>query len=304
MNENELVPVNNQPSVIPAELSVEAVAEQAGKVQQLMRKVMHEGEHYGTIPGMDSKKNSLFKAGAEKLCFTFRLIPKFDITRNDLPDGHREYIIVCSLNNQITGEFMGQGVGSASTMENKYRYRKAHRKCPNCGMESIIRGKKEYGGGWLCFKKSGGCGAKYDIDDPRITEQKEGKIENPDIADTYNTVLKMAKKRSHIDATITACAASDIFTQDLEDLAHVEPVQQKREYVTHSRPNRNKMDNETGSIYGQIMALLNAKADGHDVLNTEEKIKYKKRADSVVEDIDGLNNLYYEIKQTTEERGA
>lgn len=41
--------------------------------------------------------------------------------------------------------------------------------------------------------------------------------ENPDIADTYNTVLKMAKKRAHVDATITACAASDIFTQDIGD---------------------------------------------------------------------------------------
>jgi len=42
------------------------------------------------------------------------------------------------------------------------------------------------------------------------------RIENPDIADTYNTVLKMAKKRSHTDAILTATAASDIFTQDLE----------------------------------------------------------------------------------------
>lgn len=35
--------------------------------------------------------------------------------------------------------------------------------------------------------------------------------------DVYNTVLKMAKKRSHVDAILTATAASDIFTQDIED---------------------------------------------------------------------------------------
>jgi len=45
-----------------------------------------------------------------------------------------------------------------------------------------------------------------------------GKAENPDIADVYNTVLKIAKKRAHVDAIITVTAASDIFIQDVEDL--------------------------------------------------------------------------------------
>src|SRR5690606_20296729 len=39
-----------------------------------------------------------------------------------------------------------------------------------------------------------------------------------DPADVANTVLKMAKKRAQIDMTLTALAASDIFTQDIEDL--------------------------------------------------------------------------------------
>jgi hypothetical protein len=44
-----------------------------------------------------------------------------------------------------------------------------------------------------------------------------GKIENEDIADVYNTVLKIAKKRAHIDATLTVTGAADLFTQDLID---------------------------------------------------------------------------------------
>jgi hypothetical protein len=40
---------------------------------------------------------------------------------------------------------------------------------------------------------------------------------NPDIEDQYNTILKMAKKRALIDATLTALAASGLFTQDVED---------------------------------------------------------------------------------------
>jgi hypothetical protein len=31
-------------------------------------------------------------------------------------------------------------------------------------------------------------------------------------------VLKMAKKRAHVDAVLTATVASDIFTQDVEDM--------------------------------------------------------------------------------------
>jgi hypothetical protein len=37
-------------------------------------------------------------------------------------------------------------------------------------------------------------------------------------ADVYNTVLKMAKKRAFVDATLNASGASDIFTQDIEDM--------------------------------------------------------------------------------------
>ena len=43
------------------------------------------------------------------------------------------------------------------------------------------------------------------------------KGENPDIADCYNTVLKMAYKRALVAATLNATAASDIFIQDLDD---------------------------------------------------------------------------------------
>jgi hypothetical protein len=206
--------------IVPAivdELSIDAVKIQIDKIQQLMKSVMKEGEHFGIIPG--TSKPSLLKPGAEKLGFTFRLIPKFNITRYELPNNHREYEIRCTLERQQTGSFAGEGVGSCSTMEGKYRYRMANRNCPECEKEAIIKGKDEYGGGWVCFKKKGGCGAKFKDGDEKITSQFIGQIENPNIADTYNTVLKIAKKRAHVDAMITACAASDIFTQDMEDIA-------------------------------------------------------------------------------------
>lgn len=47
-------------------------------------------------------------------------------------------------------------------------------KCPECGKASaVIKGKVEYGGGWLCFGKKGGCGAKWqDVNDDTAPTQK------------------------------------------------------------------------------------------------------------------------------------
>ena len=204
-----------QPALAP--MSSDDVLRQVRLIQEVMGKAMKEGEHYGVIPGTD--KPSLLKSGAEKLSLTFRLRPKFGLERLDLAGEHREYVVTCDLYN-TTGGHEGQGIGSCSTMESKYRWRQAKRQCPNCGAEAIIRGKAEYGGGWLCWKKQNGCGAKFAATAPEIVAQVADRIENPDLADTFNTVLKMAKKRAMVDATLTATAASDLFTQDLEDLPH------------------------------------------------------------------------------------
>jgi hypothetical protein len=201
---------------VPEALTPEAVAEQIALIQRVMREAMREGEHYGTVPGCGPKP-TLLKPGAEKLSLTFRLAPRYTVNRHDLPGGHREYEVLCELVHVPTGRFAGQGVGLCSTMESKYRYRKASRRCPACGAEAIVKGRAEYGGGWICFKKKNGCGAKFADGDEAIASQPEGRVENEDLADSYNTVLKLAKKRAHVDAILTATAASDLFVQDVED---------------------------------------------------------------------------------------
>jgi hypothetical protein len=81
----------------------------------------------------------------------------------------------------------------------------------------IIKGKAEFGGGWLCWAKKGGCGAKWPDGAPEIEQQQVGDVANPDPYDLENTLVKMAKKRAHIDAALTGTASSDLFTQDLEE---------------------------------------------------------------------------------------
>src|SRR3990167_6517415 len=183
-------------------------------IQEAQKAVMKEGEHYGVIPG--TNKPTLLKPGAEKLAFVFRLDPQYESV-DTYDANHLTVKSKCTLWHIGSGLRMGSGEGSCSTKETKYAFRHAARKCPSCGKEAIIKGKEEYGGGWLCFKKKDGCGAKFKDGDAVIETQEAGQVANENLADVYNTVLKMSNKRALVAAVLNVTAASDIFTQDLED---------------------------------------------------------------------------------------
>jgi hypothetical protein len=54
-----------------------------------------------------------------------------------------------------------------------------------------------------------------------------GQVDNPDLPDLWNTVVKMAEKRARVDAVLAVTGASAIFTQDAEDLSsEPEPTQE------------------------------------------------------------------------------
>ncbi len=184
-------------------------------VQQVLKELMVPDHHYGVIPGTEARPGEkprppvLLKPGAEKLCMAFRLAPQFQVQTISLQDGHREERVTCTLTHIPTGAVVATALGSCSTMESKYRYRNAKPKCPRCGVEAVQKSKKEPG--WYCWKKIGGCGATFGPNDKAISGQKPGKAENADIADQWNTVLKMAMKRSHVAATLIATGASDMF---------------------------------------------------------------------------------------------
>lgn len=244
-----------------AELTVQDLIAQVRKVQEVMQAVMKDGEHYGVIPGTKSKP-TLLKPGAEKLCLLFRLDPEYELIERAKDGDHLTITARCVLYHAPTGERRGSGLGSCSSRESKYAYRKGERKCPRCSAEAIIRGKEEYGGGWLCFGKKGGCGAKFKAGDQSIEGQPTDRVANPDLADTYNTVLKMATKRALIAAVLNVTAASDIFTQDLEDLPVADGEQQepppKRSNVSpHLDDDESWRDPPPpGSPFDSIMAQL------------------------------------------------
>lgn len=180
--------------------STEDVLNQIKAIQSLMKEAMKEDEHYGKIPGCGDKL-VLLKPGAEKLAFMFRLAPTYEIRTKDFEKGHREYEIITTLTHIPSNQVIAQGVGICSTLESKYRFRYIDSPYKPAQAEAE-RLKAEGKGKW---KKSGSGWVWQD------------RIENDNVQDNYNTVLKMAKKRSLVDAILTATAASDIFTQDLED---------------------------------------------------------------------------------------
>lgn len=203
-------------------MTVAQAVQRKQNINDFTARVFKESEDYGVIPGTNSKP-VLLKPGAEKLCSIFGLVPRFiieDITEDWTGEKHNGepffyYRYRCEL--WRGDRLMGDAVGSCNSWEAKYRWRDQSRKCPACGAEAIIKGKAEWGGGWLCFKKKGGCGEKYADDDATITGQKIGRVPNPDIADQVNTLQKMAQKRALIPVVLIVTNCSDAFTQDLED---------------------------------------------------------------------------------------
>lgn len=195
---------------------IAGIVEQKRVLDEIYSQLMVPEIHFGIMPG--TEKPTLLQPGAQLINRTFRLTPVTKTSREvELPGGHLEVIIELDMMHIGTVEKWGEGHGSASTMESKHRWRNAQRTCPICGQQTIIKGKEKFGGGWLCWDKKGGCGAKFADFDSAITEQVIGKIENTDIYDQRNTVRKMAYKRALVHGTINATACSDRFTQDMED---------------------------------------------------------------------------------------
>lgn len=213
---------DNALMVIDQDRAITAVKVIANIMKSLREDVLKPQLDYGIIPGTGDKP-TLLLPGMEKLMRALNAVPEYIercvIRDYDKPLFHYEYecrLIDCGTGLAVPG---GRGVGLCTSMESAFRWRQAERVCPNCGKPAIIKGKAEYGGGWICFAKKHGCGAKFKTGDPAIEAQNVGRIENPDIFDQVNAIMKRAKKRALGDAIKGAANVSEYFTVDLEDFS-------------------------------------------------------------------------------------
>jgi hypothetical protein len=85
-----------------------------------------------------------------------------------------------------------------------------------------------------------------------------------------NTILKIAKKRSHVDAVLTGLGASNVFTQDIEDLVEEEPAQKP------SKSTKNATQNQLRYLENLLAQLAQKKRQ-----RKEHYIEYIKKAEGV-----------------------
>jgi hypothetical protein len=161
-------------------------------ILQVMQKTMTKGVDFGVIPGCGDKP-TLFKPGSEKILTAFRIGVEPVVEDLSTADEAR-FRVKTRLFHEPTGIELGCGIGECSSDEEKYKWRR-----PVCDKEFDAAPE----------------------DRRRLKYQRDGstwKQIRTNKADVSNTVLKMAKKRSQIDGTLTATAASAVFNQDLEDM--------------------------------------------------------------------------------------
>jgi hypothetical protein len=187
---NELQVSNGHAMVDP-----KLMAERINKMHQLMKTVMKHDVHYGVIPGC--AKPSLFLPGAQVIKLAFKLGTKYSVEDLSLP-GEKTFRVTAEVYDQLSGTVLGYGVGECSSSEEKYAWRKAV--CDEEFDATLEENKR------IKYGKAKGGG--------HYTEKQIRT--NP--ADIANTILKMATKRADIHGTINATAASEVFTQDVEDL--------------------------------------------------------------------------------------
>lgn len=197
-NTTQLATVDSGALVTGLDLNAVAVTMQKiNRFQSVIQTALQPSKDYGVIPGTGTKP-TLLKPGAEKINMLFGLFPNYEFMRSesDFDKGFFNYEIRCTLMKGTTP--VAQGVGSCNSNEKKYRY--------------VTKTKEQL--------------AELGVTPEQCTEftdrygRTKYRVEDPDIADKANTVLKMAKKRAYVDATLQVASLSDLFTQDLEDMDH------------------------------------------------------------------------------------
>jgi hypothetical protein len=165
------------------ELAVEEIIDHTKRVLEIKDKAMVENVHYGIIPGYT--KPSLWKPGAEVLCRGFRLRPEFETSLTE-------------------------------DLERTIKWEKRDLSGERIIEEGITKGYIEYDTKCsLIHIPTGEVWAKNVSGSCNNFEFKYRAL-NPN--DIRNTIEKMSEKRGLVGGVLIGVGASDVFTQDLEDL--------------------------------------------------------------------------------------
>lgn len=174
-----------------------ALQSRVQRMLEIQQNVMKQNIDYGIIPGCT--KPTLYKPGAELLMVTFCLADRLivdDLSGNDMI----RYRVTTEIYNQQNGVYLGCGVGEASSDEEKYKWRKIV--CEGEWEDTDLDRRRE----------------KWYVGWKNKPDYKQKQVRT-NISDVANTILKMAKKRSKLDAVLSVLGASRIYSQDIEDMS-------------------------------------------------------------------------------------
>ena len=203
MAQNAVIETLNPISLIQ-DIDVKTVSDTLNKVKTLqstLKNILVDKHDYGTIPGCGDKP-TLLKPGAEKILMALGITSTYELiehTEDFDGKGFFAYTVKCTLfknNAKIT-----EGLGHANSKEKKWALEYVYEKDLPQGTDKDLLKKKK-------IESSKGTFYKYEVE--------------ADANSKANTILKMAKKRSQIDAVLTVASLSEIFTQDFDDLPEEE----------------------------------------------------------------------------------
>lgn len=207
-----------------------AVLQKMAFVAALKENLLEQGTDYDTIPG--TQKPTLLQPGAQKLLLAFGLRADVDdlleTWQDDPGEGHLEVRVKVAVRTVDSDRLVATCIASCSTRETRYAFRKG---------EPIPTGRPVPPQYWDYAKGDARKGIAANLDKAaellggkgfraakvdglwQIVQLSDETVENENLADTYNTVRKMAQKRGIVGGAIQATGTSQFFTQDLEDLA-------------------------------------------------------------------------------------
>jgi hypothetical protein len=191
-----------------------ALQEKRDVLKEFVKSQLKEGidNDFAVIPG--TNKKSLLKPGAEKLMQLFGLGSRLTMTMKEI-DHNGNFALVaykCEIFHLRSGMNICECEGVANSREKKYASR-------------------------TVWTKQDGRSIKSQEETP--------------IYDILNTLIKMAQKRAIVGAVIQATAASDFFTQDLDD--ETEQVQAGVRAEVRSAPSNDSSKTEKITITGNTI---------------------------------------------------
>ena len=174
-------------------VSAQELATRRETVKEIMHSVLEEGVHYGLIPYTDKK--TLLKPGAEVLLNTFMIGINPHI-EDISPPGELAYRCITEGIHLQTNKIIGRGLGEASSLEEKYAWRKA-----------VNRDE------WEFFPER-----SRRVKFWQANNGKSGRLlqVRQDPQSLGNTLAKMAKKRAMVDLCRTALGVSDLFVDPMD----------------------------------------------------------------------------------------